>query len=227
MAQIAIVLVIGLLAGILGGFVGVGGGVLIVSRAGADVRLRSNISRLEHLAGRLCYPPVGILGAYEYYKHGHLNLTYRAAAGRGALLIGGYFGAVYAVKLPGTTPAPHLWSLPPPDPRFGCCTNKFSRLARSKCPLLSSRCGSAAGSGSHHLLLESERAGVIALSALIADVEHDELKQFLSGSRAMEQRNAEELEALIRDNRRRSFDQDRTIRRQSCPRSNRLASAWT
>jgi uncharacterized protein DUF6306 len=51
-----------------------------------------------------------------------------------------------------------------------------------------------------NLLLESERAGVIALSALIADVEHDELKKFLGGSRAMEQRNAEELEALIRDN---------------------------
>lgn len=51
-----------------------------------------------------------------------------------------------------------------------------------------------------NLLLESERAGVIALDTLIADVKQDELKKFLSGSRAMEQRNAEELEALIRDN---------------------------
>ncbi len=51
-----------------------------------------------------------------------------------------------------------------------------------------------------NLLLESERAGVIALSTLITDVEQDELKRFLGGSRAMEQRNAEELEALIRDN---------------------------
>jgi hypothetical protein len=51
-----------------------------------------------------------------------------------------------------------------------------------------------------NLLLESERAGVIALGTLIADVKQDELKKFLSGSRAMEQRNAEELEALIRDN---------------------------
>ncbi len=51
-----------------------------------------------------------------------------------------------------------------------------------------------------NLLLESERAGVIALGALISDVKQDELKKFLSGSRAMEQRNAEELEALIRDN---------------------------
>ena len=52
-----------------------------------------------------------------------------------------------------------------------------------------------------NLLLESERAGVIALSRLIDDVEQEELKKFLRGSRAMEQRNAEELEALIRDNR--------------------------
>ncbi len=51
-----------------------------------------------------------------------------------------------------------------------------------------------------NLLLESERAGVIALRTLIADVKQDELKKFLSGSRAMEQRNVEELEALIRDN---------------------------
>ncbi len=51
-----------------------------------------------------------------------------------------------------------------------------------------------------NLLLESERAGVIALDALIAVVKQDELKKFLSGSRAMEQRNAEELESLIRDN---------------------------
>jgi hypothetical protein len=51
-----------------------------------------------------------------------------------------------------------------------------------------------------NLLLESERAGALALEKLIADVKQDELKKFLSGSRAMEQRNAEELEALIRDN---------------------------
>ena len=49
-----------------------------------------------------------------------------------------------------------------------------------------------------NLLLESERAGVLALDKLIADVKQADLKKFLAGSRAMEQRNAEELEALIR-----------------------------
>ena len=51
-----------------------------------------------------------------------------------------------------------------------------------------------------NLLLEAERAGVVALDKLIAEVEHDELRNFLRGSRDMEQRNAEELEALIRGN---------------------------
>ena len=51
-----------------------------------------------------------------------------------------------------------------------------------------------------NLLLEAERAGVVALDRLIAEVEHDELRNFLRGSRDMERRNAEELEALIRDN---------------------------
>ena len=50
-----------------------------------------------------------------------------------------------------------------------------------------------------NLLLEAERAGVVALDQLIAEVEHDELRNFLRGSRDMERRNAEELEALIRD----------------------------
>jgi len=45
-------------------------------------------------------PPVGILGAYEYYQHGKLNVTYALLLGLG-LLLGGYIGAVYAAKLPG------------------------------------------------------------------------------------------------------------------------------
>jgi uncharacterized protein len=47
-------------------------------------------------------PPVGILGAYEYYRHGHLNITYAVLLGVG-LLIGAYVGAIYAVKLPAST----------------------------------------------------------------------------------------------------------------------------
>ena len=50
-----------------------------------------------------------------------------------------------------------------------------------------------------NLLLESERAGVAALDQLAPQVEQEELRQFLLGERAEEQRNVEGLEALIRD----------------------------
>jgi hypothetical protein len=51
-----------------------------------------------------------------------------------------------------------------------------------------------------NLLLESERAGVAALEQLIKEVELEELRKFLAGSRDVERRNAEDLEALIRNN---------------------------
>ncbi len=52
-----------------------------------------------------------------------------------------------------------------------------------------------------NLLLESERAGVLALDELASEVEQDELRRFLAGSREEEARNVRELESLIRDNR--------------------------
>ena len=51
-----------------------------------------------------------------------------------------------------------------------------------------------------NLLLESERAGVLALEHLAPEVEQEELRQFLLGERDLEQRNVEGLEKLIRDN---------------------------
>jgi hypothetical protein len=50
-----------------------------------------------------------------------------------------------------------------------------------------------------NLLLESERAGVLALDELGREVEHEELRRFLAGSRAHEAANVHDLEKLIRD----------------------------
>jgi hypothetical protein len=51
-----------------------------------------------------------------------------------------------------------------------------------------------------NLLLESERAGVLALEELGREVEHQELRRFLAGSRAHEAANVRDLEKLIREN---------------------------
>jgi len=48
-----------------------------------------------------------------------------------------------------------------------------------------------------NLLLESERAGVLALEELIGEVEQEELRGFLRGSRDEEARNVLALVALI------------------------------
>ena len=98
MGQIAIVLVVGLLAGILGGFVGVGGGVLIVPALVLLLGFDQHLAVGTSLGALL--PPVGLLGAYEYYKHGHLNITFALLLGLG-LLLGGYIGAKIAVNVSG------------------------------------------------------------------------------------------------------------------------------
>lgn len=49
-----------------------------------------------------------------------------------------------------------------------------------------------------NLLLESERAGVLALEELARDATSDKLRTFLRGAREEEARNVRELEALIR-----------------------------
>jgi hypothetical protein len=49
-----------------------------------------------------------------------------------------------------------------------------------------------------NLLLESERAGVVALDALLNEVTQDELRKLLATSREDEAATASQLEALIR-----------------------------
>ena len=50
-----------------------------------------------------------------------------------------------------------------------------------------------------NLLLESERAGVVALEYLAPVVEQEELRKFLLGERDEERRNVAGLEKLLRD----------------------------
>ena len=96
MANIAGVLILGLAAGILSGFLGVGGGVMIVPVLGLMLGFDHKMAVGTSLGALL--PPVGILGAWEYYKHGQLNITFALLLGLG-LLIGGYIGAIYAVQM--------------------------------------------------------------------------------------------------------------------------------
>jgi hypothetical protein len=87
----------GLLAGGFAGMCGIGGGVIIVPALLYLVKMK----QLEALGTSLAalVPPVGLLGAIEYYRNGHINIQYAALVALG-LAIGGYFGAKVIVSMP-------------------------------------------------------------------------------------------------------------------------------
>jgi uncharacterized protein len=98
MTNAAIVVVIGLAGGILGGFFGIGGGVLIVPAL--VLLLKMPMHRAVGTSLGALLPPVGILGAYEYYRVGQLDIPYAIYLGLG-LLVGAYLGSIVATTISG------------------------------------------------------------------------------------------------------------------------------
>lgn len=96
MAQYLLVAVIGLSGGVLGGFFGVGGGVLIVPALVLLLDFDQHSAVGTSLGALL--PPVGLLGAFEYWRHGHVNIPFALIIGAG-LLLGTYLGATIAVDV--------------------------------------------------------------------------------------------------------------------------------
>lgn len=87
---------IGLLAGILGGIVGIGGGIVLVPALVLFWGFKQQMAQGTTLAALI--PPVGFFAAYVYYKNGNVNVTAALLIGIGFLL-GGFFGATFAQHL--------------------------------------------------------------------------------------------------------------------------------
>jgi uncharacterized membrane protein YfcA len=87
---------IGLAAGVLSGFVGVGGGVIIVPA------LVYFLSASQHEAQGtslfILLMPIGFLAVYNYWKADQINWSYGAFIAM-AFVIGGYFGSKLSLKL--------------------------------------------------------------------------------------------------------------------------------
>jgi uncharacterized membrane protein YfcA len=92
-----VLLAIGLGAGLLAGMFGIGGGLIIVPALILLVKLSETNAIATSLAALI--PPVGLLGAMEYYRSGHINIRYAALIAVG-LFIGAYFGARVTIALP-------------------------------------------------------------------------------------------------------------------------------
>jgi hypothetical protein len=90
-------LAVGLVAGVFAGMFGIGGGLIIVPA----LLLLLKVKELEGIGTSLAalIPPVGLLGAAEYYRNGYINLRWAALIAVG-LFLGAYFGARIMIGLP-------------------------------------------------------------------------------------------------------------------------------
>jgi uncharacterized membrane protein YfcA len=94
-SQFFILIAVGLAAGILSGFVGIGGGVVIVPALLYFMGMTQIQAQGTSIA--IMLPPVGIMAFYNYYKAGNVNITYAAIIAV-TFIIGGYFGSKVALK---------------------------------------------------------------------------------------------------------------------------------
>ena len=95
-----ILIVIGLLAGILSGLVGVGGGILMIPLLIMFLGLTQHQAQGTALFAML--PPIGILAAMNYYKEGFAKWEYAAVIAL-TFVVGGYFGSKLSISLPEQT----------------------------------------------------------------------------------------------------------------------------
>ena len=91
-----ILIVIGLLAGILSGLVGVGGGILMIPLLIIFLGLTQHEAQGTALFAML--PPIGILAAINYYKEGFVKWEYAIVIAF-TFVIGGYLGSKLSLSL--------------------------------------------------------------------------------------------------------------------------------
>jgi uncharacterized membrane protein YfcA len=95
--NIVLYLLLGLVAGILSGLIGIGGGIIIIPAMVFLFGMSQHQAQGTTLA--LMVPPIGLLAAWIYYKQGFVDLKMAAFVCLG-FFIGGLLGAESAVTIP-------------------------------------------------------------------------------------------------------------------------------
>lgn len=91
-------LLIGLTAGTLSGFLGIGGATLLIPALILIYHLSQHAAQGTSLAALVL--PVGLLAAIKYWQAGNVNLYFAAFLAVG-FLVGGYIGAAFAQPVAG------------------------------------------------------------------------------------------------------------------------------
>ena len=96
-AQLIILICIGLLSGILAGMLGVGGAIIVIPALVIFLGLSQHQAQGTSLA--FMVPPIGILAAWNYWKAGYVNWKFALVLSL-TFVVGAYLGSVYSVQVP-------------------------------------------------------------------------------------------------------------------------------
>ncbi len=96
MELIITVLLIGVIAGAFSGFIGVGGGIIVVPALVFFLGMSQHSAQGTSLAMML--PPIGIMAVYNYYKAGVVDFKV-AGILCASFIIGSFFGSKIAIAL--------------------------------------------------------------------------------------------------------------------------------
>ncbi len=89
-------LIIGVLAGMLSGLIGVGGGVIMIPLLVVVLGYSQHAAQGTSLA--VLAIPVTFLAAYNYYSEGYINWKFALIIAIG-FVVGGYFGSKLAISI--------------------------------------------------------------------------------------------------------------------------------
>jgi hypothetical protein len=95
--NIVLFLLLGLLAGVFSGLIGIGGAIIIIPSLVLLFGLSQHTAQGTTLA--LMVPPIGLLAAWVYYRQGFVDLKIAALICLG-FFIGGLLGAKFAIVIP-------------------------------------------------------------------------------------------------------------------------------
>ena len=91
-----ILIIIGLVAGFLGGMMGLGGAIILIPAMVLFLSMDQRMAQGTTIA--IMLPPIGLFAAYNYYRAGYVNVKY-ALIVAAVFMAGGYLGSKFALSI--------------------------------------------------------------------------------------------------------------------------------
>ncbi|WP_295800546.1 sulfite exporter TauE/SafE family protein [Mucilaginibacter sp.] len=92
-----VLILIGFVAGFLGGMVGLGGGIILIPALVLFLSMDQRMAQGTTVA--IMLPPIGFFAAFNYCKAGYVNIKYALIIAI-VFMLGGYVGSKLALNLP-------------------------------------------------------------------------------------------------------------------------------